>query len=108
MIRTAILFVFFAEKLVWLGLKSVSDIISIPTHEKKIFVGKSGPNATFKPNFLWVGLALGFGEFLGLIVLCMCFQTQQKLVNRKTSYCKYEHAAHVPLTPCQAKLRTYL
>ena len=51
-----------AENLVGLGfLQPVSYIKSIPTHEKTSAVGKSGPNATFKPNFSWVGLALGGG-----------------------------------------------
>ena len=39
---------------------SVSYIKPIPTHEKILAVGKSGPNATFNP-FPWVGLALGWG-----------------------------------------------
>ena len=42
-------------------LWSVSYIKPIPTHEKLFAVGKSGLNATFEPNFSWVGLALGWG-----------------------------------------------
>ena len=32
-----------------------------PNPRKLFAVGKSGPNATFTPNFSWVGLALGWG-----------------------------------------------
>ena len=46
----------FAENLVGLGfLYSVSYIKPIPTHEKIIVVGKSGPNATFHLFFLGLG-----------------------------------------------------
>ena len=46
-------------------MQSVSYIKSIPTHEKKYAVGKSGSNATFNLFFLgldwpWVGEFVGF------------------------------------------------
>jgi len=45
----------FAEILVGTYIKS------IPTHEKRFAVGKSGPNATLNLLFSWVGLALAWG-----------------------------------------------
>ena len=52
----------FAENNVGLGfLSSVSHIKSIPTHEKMVAVGRSGPDATFSLIFYWAGLDLGWG-----------------------------------------------
>ena len=73
----------FAENSVGLGfLYSVSYIKPIPTHEKVLAVGKSGPVATF--NLIFLGLGWPWvGEFVGLIIIMMCFPTQQSLVYRK-------------------------
>ena len=55
----------------------------IPTHEKIFAVGKSGGrNATF--NLIFLGLGWPWvGEFVGFIMIFICFPTQQNLVNRK-------------------------
>ena len=45
-------------------------------------VGKRCPIATF--NLLFLGLGWPrFGEFVGFILIFICFPTQQNLVNRK-------------------------
>ena len=77
----------FAENLVGLGfLLSVSYrykyVKSIPTHEKLIAVGKRGPNASSNQFFLGLGWSW-VGEFVVFILICICFPTQQNLVNRK-------------------------
>ena len=76
----------FAEILVGLGFsESVSYIKSIPTHKKKIAVGKSGPNAKF--NLIFLGLGWPWvGEFVGFIVIFICFPTQEFGVSQ-TPYC---------------------
>ena len=52
----------FVENFVGLGfLHCFLYKTRIPTHEKIFSVGKSGPNATFLPDFSWVRLALGWG-----------------------------------------------
>ena len=58
----------FAENLVRLGFfQSVSDIKPVPTHEKILAVGKSGPNATL--NLFLLGLGWPWvGEFVGVIL----------------------------------------
>ena len=77
-----------AENLVsWVRLVTCFLHEILPTHEKMFAVGKSGPNATFNPVFLglgwsWVGLVLGW-EYVVFIEICVCFPTQQILVNRK-------------------------
>ena len=40
-------------------LMSVSYVKPIPTHEKLLAVGKSGPNATFDLIFSWSWVGLG-------------------------------------------------
>ena len=76
----------FAENLVGLGfLQSVSYIKPIPTHERLFTVGKSGPNATFKPFFSGLGWPW-VGECVGFILIFTCFPTPQNLVNCKTPY----------------------
>ena len=73
----------FAENLVGLGfLQSVSYIKPIPTHEKIFAVGKSAPTATFNLIFLGLGWP-GVEEFVGFIIIFICFPTQHNLVNRK-------------------------
>ena len=60
----------FAENLVMLGfLWSVSYMKPILTHEK-LFVGKSGPTATFSLFFVELGWPW-VGEFDGFIILFM-------------------------------------
>ena len=75
----------FAENLVGLGfLYSVFYIKSIPTHDKSFAVGKSGPNATF--DLILLGLGLGWpwvGDFVGFIIIFICFPTQHNLVISK-------------------------
>ena len=72
----------FGDNSVVLGLlQSVSYIKPIPTHEKIYAVGKSGPNATFNLFFLGLGWPW-VGEFVGFIIIFICFPTQQNLVNR--------------------------
>ena len=67
----------FAENLAGLGLLScVSYIKSICCGEK------SGPNATFNLFFLGSGWPW-VGEFVGFILVFICFPTQQNLVNCK-------------------------
>ena len=62
--------------LVGLGLlQSVSCIKSIPTHEKLLAVGKSGPIATFNLFFLGLGWPW-VGELVGFIIIVICFPTQ--------------------------------
>ena len=69
----------FAENLVGLGfLQSVSCVKPIPTHEKILAVGKSGPIATFNPNFLGLGWPW-VGEFVGFMIMFTCFPTQHNL-----------------------------
>ena len=71
----------FGER-IWLGwffCKSVSYVKSIPTHEKKIAVGKSGPHATFNLFFLGLGWPW-VGEFDGFIIIFICFATQHNVV----------------------------
>ena len=67
----------FAGNLGGLGfLQSVFYINSIPTHEKAFAVGKSGPNTTF--NLIFFGLGWPWvGEFVGSIIIFICFPTQQ-------------------------------
>ena len=49
----------------------LSHIKSIPTHEKIVAVGKSGPNATF--NLIFLGLGLPWvGEFIHMTVVNIC------------------------------------
>ena len=52
---------------------------------KIIFVGNSGPSATFNLFFLWFGW-LWVGEFVGFMIIFTCFPTQQNLVYRKHYY----------------------
>ena len=74
----------FVENLVGLGfLACFLYKVSIPTHEKLVSVGKSGPNATFNPIFLGLGWPW-VGEFVGFIIIIFtCFPTQQNLAYRK-------------------------
>ena len=73
----------FAKNLVGLGfLSSVFYIKSIPTHAKLFAVGKSGPNASCNLFFLGLGWPW-VGEFVGFIIIFICFRTQQNMVNRK-------------------------
>ena len=59
----------------------LSHIKSIPTHEKIVAVGKSGPNAT--SNLIFLGLGWPWvGEFVGFMIIFTCFPTQQNLVYR--------------------------
>ena len=45
-------------------------------------MGKSGPNATF--NLFFLGLDWPWaGEFVGFIIILICFPTQHNLVNRQ-------------------------
>ena len=55
----------------------------MPAHEKLFAVGKKWPKRHFLPDFSWVGLTLGWGEVVGLIVIFICFPTQESLVNPK-------------------------
>ena len=73
----------FAENLFGLGfLCSVSDVKPILTHEKLSSLGKSGPNGTF--NLIFLGLGWPWvGEFVGFILISICFPTQPNLVHRK-------------------------
>ena len=73
----------FAEILVGLGFsESVSYIKSIPTHKKKIAVGKSGPNANF--NLVFLGLGWPWvGEFDGFMIIFTCFPTHHNLINNR-------------------------
>ena len=48
-------------------------------------MGKSGPNATFKPFFSGLGWPW-VGECVGFILIFTCFPTPQNLVNCKTPY----------------------
>ena len=60
----------------------VAFIQPIPTHENIFAVGKSGPNATF--NLIFVGLGWPrVGEFVGFIIIFICFPTQCNSANRK-------------------------
>ena len=69
----------------WVFSWSVSYIKSIPTHEI-LFAeggGKGGPSATFNLFFSWVGLGWPWvGEFVGFVVMFICFPTHHNLVNR--------------------------
>ena len=57
---------------------------SIPTHKKLLaFGGKSGPRATFNLFFLGLG-GPWVGEFVGFMIILICFPTHQNLVNRNT------------------------
>ena len=72
----------FAENLIGLGFFwSVSYIKSIPTHEKVLAVGESGPNATFHLIFLGLGWPW-VGELVGFVIIFICSPTQHKLVHR--------------------------
>ena len=53
--------------------------------EKKVDVGKNGPNDSFSPNFSWVGLVPWVGEFVGFITILVriCFPTREDLVHRE-------------------------
>ena len=65
-------------------LQSVSYTGSNPTHEKLFAVGKLNcPKCHLKPGFSWFGLASGFREFIGVMILFICFPTKQNLVSRK-------------------------
>ena len=66
----------FAVNVVGLGFLYVSYIKSIPTHEKILAVGKSGPIATF--DLIVIGLGLFWvGEFDGFSIIFTCDPTQQ-------------------------------
>ena len=71
------------ENLVGLSfLQSVSYIKPSPTHQEIFALGNSGPNAT--SNLIFVGLGWPWvGEFVGFIIIFICFPTQQYLVYRK-------------------------
>ena len=52
--------------------------------KKKIAVGKKvAQMPTFNLILLGFGLALGCGEFVGFMIIFICFPTQQILINRK-------------------------
>ena len=53
-----------------------------PNPRKIIAVGKSGPFANFNLFFLGLGWPW-VGQFVGFLVICICFSTQQNLVYRK-------------------------
>ena len=71
----------FAENLAGLGfLQSVLLYKTDPNPRKVHFCGKKWPpNATFNLVFLGLGWPWA-GEFIGFIIFCLCFPTQQNLV----------------------------
>ena len=72
----------FAENLVGSSFLSVFNIKSIPAHKKTFAVGENGPNVIL--NLLILGLGWPrVGEFVGFVIIFVCFPTQQNLVNRK-------------------------
>ena len=71
-------------KLGWVSwnLFSTRYIKSIPTHEQLFSVGKSDPNATFNLFFLGLGWPW-VGEFVGFMIMVICFPTQHNSVHPK-------------------------
>ena len=68
----------FAVNFGWVGFLVVcfvSYIKSTPTHEKVFAVGKSGPNAAFNLFFCRFWVDLGLGEFVGFVIIFVCFPT---------------------------------
>ena len=66
----------------WLGFLVCFLYKINPNPRKNIFCEKTWPNATF--DLVFLGLSWPrVGEFVGFIVIFICFPTQQNLVNRK-------------------------
>ena len=72
---------------IWLGqvfLQSVSYNKTNPNPRKKYWLWEEvAQNATFNPFSLGLGWPW-VGEFVGFIIICVCFPIQANLVNRKT------------------------
>ena len=66
----------------WVSCSLFPYTKSIRNHEKLCAVGKSGPTATCNLFFLGLGWPW-VGEFVGFIIISICFLTQQNLVKRK-------------------------
>ena len=67
--------------MVGLGFLSVSYVKPIPTREKKIAVGQSGPNATFNLFIFFLGSGWPWvGECVCFIIMFTHFPTQHNLV----------------------------
>ena len=66
-----------AENLVALGFLVVCFLLKINPNPQKncLLWEKVAQNAAFKPDFFlgWVGL--GFGEFVGFVIIFICFPT---------------------------------